>query len=57
MNDMMILVVDDSEDTVQMLCFFLEQSVAAVTTANSAAEALKVAAEGIDAVCRAKRRH
>ena len=54
---MMILVVDDSEDTVQMLCFFLEQSVAAVTKANSAAEALKVAAEGIDAVCRAKRRH
>jgi signal transduction histidine kinase len=45
LKGMAILVVDDSEDTVQMLRFFLERSAAAVTTANSGAEALKVASE------------
>jgi two-component system CheB/CheR fusion protein len=45
LKDMTILVVDDSEDTVEMLRIILEASQASVITANSGVEALQVASE------------
>jgi two-component system CheB/CheR fusion protein len=42
---MTILVVDDSEDTVEMLRFALEGSNASVITASSGEEALRLASE------------
>ncbi|HZJ44702.1 MAG TPA: ATP-binding protein [Pyrinomonadaceae bacterium] len=51
LKGMRILIVDDSEDTLDMLAMFLESNDAAVTTARGGAEALKkAAAEEFDIV-------
>ena len=47
LKNMAVLVLDDSEDTVEMLRYVLERSNAAVTTAISGAEALQFASERV----------